>query len=83
MRDENGYAAKMMANREQITISPDGEVTLHVGRNFRYDLVYEDGTYGTIRGAALIRQIDDANGVQPMVVPLAENQVKAMSLRGV
>ena len=83
VRDENGNAAKMMTNREQITTSPDGEVTLHIGRDFRYDLVYEDGTHGTIRGAALIRQIDDVNGVQPRVVPLAENQVKAMSLRGV
>ena len=83
VRDENGNAAKMMTNREQITTSPDGEVTLHIGRDFRYDLVYEDGTHGMIRGAALIRQIDDANGVQPLVVPLAENQVKAMSLRGV
>lgn len=73
----------MMTNREQITTSPDGEVTLNIGRDFRYDLVYEDGTHGTIRGAALIRQIDDVNGVQPLVVPLAENQVKAMSLRGV
>ena len=83
VQDENGNAAKMMTNREQITTSPDGEVTLHIGRDFRYNLVYEDGTHGTIRGAALIRQIDDANGVQPLVVPLAENQVKAMSLRGV
>lgn len=46
-------------------------------------MVYEDGTHGTIRGAKLIQQIDEENDVQPIRVNLAEDQVKAISLRGV
>ena len=46
-------------------------------------MVYEDETHGTIRGAKLIQQIDEENHVEPMQVVLSENQIKAMSIRGV
>ena len=56
---------------------------MEVCSNFSYDLVYEDGTHGTIRGAELIRQMDEANHTQPVQIEISANQVKAMSLRGV
>ena len=61
----------------------DGEITFNVGNDFSYDLVYEDETHGTIRGAKLIQQIDEENHVEPVQVALSENQIKAMSIRGV
>ena len=81
--DENGNPAKLMVNKSEVMTSPDGEITFNVGSDFSYDLVYEDGTHGTIRGAKLIQQIDEENDVQPIRVNLAEDQVKAISLRGV
>ena len=58
-------------------------IIFNVGNDFSYDLVYEDGTHGTIRGAKLIQQIDEENHVEPVQVILSENQIKAMSIRGV
>ena len=81
--DGNGNLAKMMANKSQIETTPDGEVMLQIGNDFFYDLVYDDGTHGTIRGAKLIQQIDEENHVEPVQVILSENQIKAMSIRGV
>ena len=34
----------------------------------RYDITYDDGTHGTIRGTDLIRQIDEENLTQPLIV---------------
>ena len=81
--DDNGNPAKLMVNKSEVTTSPDGEITFNVGNDFSYDLVYEDGTHGTIRGAKLIQQIDEENHVEPVQVILSENQIKAMSIRGV
>ena len=83
IHDDNGNPAKLMVNKSEVTTSPDGEITFNVGNDFSYDLVYEDETHGTIRGAKLIQQIDEENNVQPIRVDLAESQIKAMSLRGV
>lgn len=81
--DDNGTPAKLMVNKSEVTTSPDGEITFNVGNDFSYDLVYEDETHGTIRGAKLIQQIDEENHVEPVQVILSENQIKAMSIRGV
>lgn len=83
VHDDNGNHAKLMVNKSEVTTSPDGEIIFNVGNDFSYDLVYEDGTHGTIRGAKLIQQIDEENHVEPMQVVLSENQIKAMSIRGV
>lgn len=48
-----------------------------------YDITYDDGTHGTIRGTDLIRQIDEENLTQPLTVSLTADQIMAMSLRGV
>ena len=81
--DDNGNPAKLMVNKSEVTTSPDGEIIFNVGNDFSYDLVYEDGTHGTIRGTKLIQQIDEENHVEPVQVILSENQIKAMSIRGV
>lgn len=83
VHDDNGNHAKLMVNKSEVTTSPDGEIIFNVGNDFSYDLVYEDETHGTIRGAKLIQQIDEENHVEPMQVVLSENQIKAMSIRGV
>lgn len=83
VHDDNGNPAKLMVNKSEVTTSPDGEITFNVGNDFSYDLVYEDETHGTIRGAKLIQQIDEENHVDPVQVILSENQIKAMSIRGV
>lgn len=69
-----------MVNKSEVTTSPDGKITFNVGNDFSYDLVYEDETHGTIRGAKLIQQIDEENHVMPVQVILSENQIKAMSI---
>lgn len=81
--DDNGNPAKLMVNKSEVTTSPDGEIIFNVGNDFSYDLVYEDGTHGTIRGTKLIQQIDEENHVEPVQVILSGNQIKAMSIRGV
>lgn len=81
--DSNGNAARLLVNRGQIETMPDGRIEIEVGSNFSYDLVYEDGTHGTIRGSELIRQMDEANHTQPIQIEISANQIKAMSLRGV
>ena len=83
VHDDNGNPAKLMVNKSEVTTTPDGEITFNVGNDFSYDLVYEDETHGTIRGAKLIQQIDEENHVEPVQVILSENQIKAMSIRGV
>ena len=83
VHDDNDNPAKLMVNKREVTTSSDGEITFNVGNDFSYDVVYEDGTHGTIRGAKLIQQIDEENNVQPIRIDLTENQIKAMSLRGV
>lgn len=83
VHDDNGNPAKLMVNKSEVTTSPDGEIIFNVGNDFSYDLVYEDGTHGTIRGAKLIQQIDEENNVLPLAVVLTEGQIKTMSLRGV
>lgn len=81
--DDNGNPAKLMVNKSEVTTSPDGEIIFNVGNDFSYGLVYEDGTHGSIRGAKLIQQIDEENHVEPVQVILSENQIKAISIRGV
>lgn len=83
IHDDNGNPAKLMVNKSEVTTSPDGEIIFNVGNDFSYDLVYEDGTHGTIRGTKLIQQIDEENNVLPLAVVLTEDQIKTMSLRGV
>lgn len=81
--DGNGNLVKMMANKSQIETMPDGEVMLQIGNDFSYDLVYGDGTHGTIRGARLIEKIEEENQTMPLQVTLSADQIKAMSVRGV
>ena len=76
VHDDNGNPAKLMVNKSEVTTSPDGEIIFNVGNDFSYDLVYEDGTHGTIRGAKLIQQIDEENNVLPLAVVLTEGQIK-------
>ena len=83
IQDANGNPAKLMMDNRQIHTTSDGAVTADIGAAFSYDITYDDGTHGTIRGADLIRQIDEANLTQPLTVSLTADQIIAMSLRGV
>lgn len=69
--------------KKLIHTAPDGAITADIGAAFSYDITYDDGTHGTIRGADLIRQIDEENLTQPLTVSLTADQIMAMSLRGV
>lgn len=68
---------------KHIHTAPDGAITADIGAAFSYDITYDDGTHGTIRGTDLIRQIDEENLTQPLIVSLTADHVMAMSLRGV
>lgn len=83
IQDANGNPAKLMMDNRHIHTISDGAVTADIGAAFSYDITYDDGTHGTIRGTDLIRQIDEANLTQPLTVSLTANQIIAMSLRGV
>ena len=83
IQDANGNPAKLMMDNRHIHTTSDGAVTADIGAAFSYDIAYDDGTHGTIRGTDLIRQIDEANLTQPLTVSLTANQIIAMSLRGV
>lgn len=83
IQDANGNPAKLMMNNRHIHTTSDGTVTADIGAAFSYDIIYDDGTHGTIRGTDLIRQIDEENLTQPLIVSLTADQIIAMSLRGV
>ena len=83
IQDANGNPAKLMMDNRHIHTTSDGTVTVDIGAAFSYDITYDDGTHGTIRGTDLIRQIDEANLTQPLTVSLTADQIIAMSLRGV
>lgn len=83
IQDSNGNPAKLMMDSRHIHTTSDGAVTADIGAAFSYDITYDDGTHGTIRGTDLIQQIDEANLTQPLTVSLTADQVMAMSLRGV
>lgn len=83
IQDANGNPAKLMMDSRHIHTSSDGAVTADIGASFSYDITYNDGTHGTIRGTDLIRQIDEENLTQPLTVSLTADQIMAMSLRGV
>lgn len=83
IQDANGNPAKLMMDNRHIHTTSDGTVTADIGAAFSYDITYDDGTHGTIRGTDLIRQIDEANLTQPLTVSLTADQIMAMSLRGV
>ena len=83
IQDTNGNPAKLMMDSRHIHTTSDGAVTADIGTAFSYDIAYDDGTHGTIRGTDLIRQIDEANLTQPLTVSLTADQIMAMSLRGV
>lgn len=83
IQDANGNPAKLMMDNRHIHTTSDGTVTADIGASFSYDITYDDGTHGTIRGTDLIRQIDEANLTQPLTVSLTADQIMAMSLRGV
>lgn len=83
IQDANGNSAKLMMDNRHIHTTSDGTVTADIGAAFSYDIIYDDGTHGTIRGTDLIRQIDEANLTQPLTVSLTADQIIAMSLRGV
>lgn len=83
IQDANSNPAKLMMDNRQIHTTSDGTVTADIGAAFSYDITYDDGTHGTIRGTDLIRQIDEANLTQPLTVSLTADQIIAMSLRGV
>lgn len=83
IQDANGNSAKLMMDNRHIHTTSDGAVTADIGAAFSYDIIYDDGKHGTIRGTDLIRQIDEANLTQPLIVSLTADQVMAMSLRGV
>lgn len=83
IQDSNGNPAKLMMDSRHIHTTSDGAVTADIGTAFSYDITYDDGTHGTIRGTDLIRQIDEENRTQPLIVSLTADQITAMSLRGV
>lgn len=83
IQDANGNPAKLMMDNRHIHTTSDGTVTADIGVAFSYDITYDDGTHGTIRGTDLIRQIDEANLTQPLTVSLTADQIIALSLRGV
>lgn len=83
IHDANSNPAKLMLDSRHIHTSSDGSVTADIGAAFSYDIAYDDGTHGSIRGTDLIRQIDEANLTQPLTVSLTADQIIAMSLRGV
>ena len=83
IQDANGNAAKLMMDNRHIHTTSDGTVTADISAAFSYDITYDDGTHGTIRGTDLIRQIDEENLTQPLIVSLTAEQITAMSLRGV
>lgn len=83
IQDANGNPAKLMMDNRHIHTTSDGAVTADISAAFSYDITYDDGTHGTIRGADLIRQIDEENRTQPLIVSLTAEQITAMSLRGV
>lgn len=83
IQDANGNPTKLMMDNRHIHTTSDGTVTADIGAAFSYDITYDDGTHGTIRGTDLIRQIDEANLTQPLTVSLTADQIIAMSLRGV
>lgn len=82
-RDKNGNAVALMVEHEMVEATPDGKVQIAVGSQFSYDIVYEDGIHGTMRGGEIIRQIEIENGVRPLSARLTASQIKCMSLRGV
>ena len=75
IHDSSGNPAKLMIDNSHIHTTPDGSVSADIGAAFSYDITYDDGIHGTIRGTDLIRQIDEEN--------LTADQIIAMSLRGV
>lgn len=83
IQDANGNPAKLMMDSCHIHTAPDGAITADIDAAFSYDITYDDGTHGTIRGTDLIRQIDEENLTQPLTVSLTADQIMAMSLRGV
>lgn len=83
IQDANGNPAKLMMDSRHIHTASDGAVTVDIGAAFSYDITYDDGTHGTIRGTDLICQIDEENRTQPLTVSLTADQIIAMSLRGV
>ena len=83
IQDANGNPAKLMMDNRHIHTTSDGTVTADIGAAFSYDITYDDGTHGTIRGIDLIRQIDEENLTEPLTVRLTADQIIAMSLRGV
>lgn len=83
IHDSSGNPAKLMIDNSHIHTTPDGSVSADIGAPFSYDITYDDGIHGTIRGTDLIRQIDEENLTQPLIVSLTADQIKAMSLRGV
>lgn len=83
IHDSSGNPAKLMIDNSHIHTTPDGSVSADIGAAFSYDITYDDGTHGTIRGSDLIRQIDEENLTQPLIVSLTADQIMAMSLRGV
>lgn len=83
IQDANCNPAKLMMDSCHIHTAPDGAITADIGAAFSYDITYDDGTHGTIRGTDLIRQIDEENLTQPLIVSLTADHVMAMSLRGV
>lgn len=83
IQDANGNPAKLMMDSRHIHAASDGAVTADIGASFSYDITYDDGTHGTILGTDLIRQIDEENLTQPLIVSLTADQIMAMSLRGV
>jgi hypothetical protein len=83
IQDANGNPAKLMMDNRHIHTTSDGTVTADIGAAFSYDIIYDDGTHGTIRGTDLIRQIDEENLTQPLIASLPADQIIAMSLRGV
>lgn len=83
IHDSSGNPAKLMIDNSHIHTTPDGSVSGDIGAAFSYDITYDDGTHGTIRGTDLIRQIDEENLTQPLIVSLTADQIMTISLRGV
>lgn len=72
----------MVQQKIEVTTSPDGEI-ISTSETTSLMTWFMRTEPGTIRGTKLIQQIDEENHVEPVQVILSENQIKAMSIRGV
>ena len=83
VKDKNGNSARLMLDADHVEGKPDGSIQIALGSAFEYDIVYPDNSHGAVRGGDLIKQIELANGVQPAMIGVKNDDIKTMSLKGI